>query len=195
MGMHSQSDGGKKLYLNVSCGKFVNKKQGISAYAYSGKLEKVEIFEDEFEGKPMDKVRLTLKDEKTDETCLLTFTAESFYALGFFARINNIKDFDKAITIGVSKSEQNEKISFCWLKQGETKIGKTEDFIKPEKMQVSKNTTVTVWTKCIEQFRIQVEQINAKTWTGDTTTDETGTGGGNGSAPNTTTAEDDDLPF
>lgn len=195
MGMHSQGDGGKKLYLNVSCGKLVNKKQNISAYAYTGKLEKVEIFEDEFEGKPMDKVRVFLKDEKTDETCLLTFSAESFYALGFFDRINNVKDFDKAITIGVSGSDKNEKISFCWLKQGEEKIGRTLDYIQPKKIETGRDKYVTVWTECIEQFRIQVEQINAKTWTGDTTTDETGTGGGSGSAPNTTTAADDDLPF
>jgi hypothetical protein len=142
-------ESGNTLFLNVSCGFLVNKKKEISTRGYEGILESISQETDEFEGKPIDKIKLHMRDHKTDEKAVISFTAESWYAVGFFQRIENI-DLTKPFTLGVSQSEQNEKISFCWMKQGGKKIEKNAEIPVPE--------TVTVGKKEIKDFEKFLEE-------------------------------------
>lgn len=137
--------GGDILFLNVSCGYLVNKEKEIKEKAFTGRLLKVKKVEDDFEGKQMDKVRLTMSDGKI--TVSIKFTLESWYSVGFFQRIGNVKT-EHEFTLGVMPSEQNEKMSFCWMKQGDLKIEKKE-IPMPEKVKVGK-TEVTNYEKFVE---------------------------------------------
>lgn len=141
--------GGNTLYLNVSCGRFVNKKKEISAYAYEGTIANIRREEDEYEGKPVSKIKLTFHDS-TGETAIISFSEESWYAQTFFARIEKA-DLSKPIVLGCSNSEQNEKMSFCWMKQGGQTIKKDEDFPKPAKKKVGRNE-VTDWSPVIAEI-------------------------------------------
>lgn len=201
MGLNTHTEG-KYLYLHVSCGKLVNKKKEISADSYTGRLSKVERVEDEFEGKPTFKIKLTLIDG--DETAIITFTEDSWYTLGFFTRLNALLantdlDLEKSITIGVMKSEQNEKMSFCWMKHGDTKIGKTENFPMPKKIKVggrggAGGTEITDWSELYPVYDDIMSRANAVTWTGSDVTPEAENK--TGAAENSSTSQaNDDLPF
>ena len=148
---------GNVLWLTISGGKLVNKKKEISANAYTGFLKKIELRTDDYEGQEVEKVLLTLKDK--DETAKVQFTFESWYSIGFFERITNV-DITKAVTIGAMPSDQNEKMSFCWMKQGETKIVKT-DMVKPENTLIGKRQ-IKDWTKFIEAAHKIISDINSK---------------------------------
>lgn len=117
MGVDQGSD---YLFLNVSGGKLVNKKKEIAAYSYTGILVGIDRAMDNYEGRDIPKIKLKVKDHKSDEVAQISFSEESWYSSGFFARITEI-DLSKPFSVGASGSEQNEKVSFCWLKQnGET---------------------------------------------------------------------------
>jgi hypothetical protein len=131
-------EGGNTLFLNVSCGFLVNKKKEISTRGYEGLFKSISRETDEFEGKAIDKIKLHMTDHKTGDEAVISFTAESWYAIGFFQRIEKI-DLSKQFIIGVAQSDKNEKISFCWMKQGGNKIEKNESFPLPEKVMVGKS--------------------------------------------------------
>lgn len=63
----------------------------------------------------------------------LKWTAESWYTHGFFCRLANV-DLTKPVIIGASGSEKNEKVTFCWLKQGEA-VKKDDKFPTPHKVE------------------------------------------------------------
>lgn len=131
MGLNESSN---LLYINVSKGKLItgsgeNKKEFIS---YTGTLLKIEPFQDEYEGKPQNKIRLTFNDGEDPRNASITFLEDSWFGVGFFARILNI-DFKKPFTLGVIQSDKNEKVSFCYLKQGDKKIEKHPDLVSPVK--------------------------------------------------------------
>lgn len=156
MGIVNQNN---NLYLNVSCGKLVNKKKEISSMAYEGLLLGIERKDDEYEGKIVGKITCKLKDTKSDEICFITWTEESYYSVGFFARITKA-NLSQPILIGVSGSKENEKISFCWMKQGQETI-KVEkgEFPGPKKVKVGKKEMVD-WTKPLELFEKIMNQVN-----------------------------------
>jgi hypothetical protein len=181
MGIINQSD---ILFLNVSCGYLVNKKKEIKARAYEGFLLSIAREEDEYEGKPINKIRLELIDDKK-ERASISFTEESWFSIGFFSRLQNT-DMSKPITVGVSGSEKNEKISFAWMKQGPKKIDKDPDFPVPVKVQVG-NKEILDWTGTFKRFNeiiIKVNEDIAKAVRG-TEPSEPQTGG----------KPDDGLPF
>ena len=113
--MNEQS-GTRHNYLTVANGKITDKKSGKSGFSYTGYLLEIDIVDNTFEGKTTKRVEVKLKDDKTDELSILQFTRNAWFAQGFFARIFKV-DVSKPLTIGVSGSEDNEKISFCWIKQ------------------------------------------------------------------------------
>lgn len=143
-------------YLTVSCGKLVNKKKEISVYGVSGHIQEIIEYEDTYEGTPLMKIQVKLTDK--GETFLIQFTEKSWYAISFFQRLHNL-DFSKQTTIGVSASEKNEKMSFCWLKQGSIKIEKDADFPMPEKKKYEGNDIV-IWTKTTEKFKTLINWAN-----------------------------------
>jgi len=146
------------LFLNVSCGFLVNKKKEISARAYEGIFKSISREVDNYEGKELGKIKVHMIDAKTHEEAVISFTAESWYAIGFFQRIDKI-DLSKPFTIGVSQSDKNEKISFCWMKQGGNKIEKDELFPVPEKVNVGK-TVVLNWEPVNEAADKIMERLN-----------------------------------
>lgn len=136
-------EGGNVLFLNVSCGFLVNKKKEISTRGYEGIFKSIAMEDNEYEGKNIPKIKVHMIDAKTHDEAVISFTAESWYAIGFFQRIDKI-DLTKPFTLGVSQSDKNEKISFCWMKQSGNKIEKDETFPMPEKVNVGK-VVVTNW--------------------------------------------------
>ena len=160
MGLHTGS-GSNAIFLNVSRGKFRNKEKQIEAWAVTGKLAGIKFKADTFENQPISKVEVIMKD--VDETFIISFTEESYYALGFFSRLaNEMLDILKPFTLGVMESEQNEKISFCYIKQGETKITPQPDFPKPEKITTGGRgnaKTVTNWSKCQARYTVLVNEV------------------------------------
>ena len=122
-------------YLSVSCGKLINKNKSISTFGVEGIIQDIYEKSDEYEGKEIKKVCVKLTDGK--ESFIVQFSAESFYSSGFFERIKNA-DLSKSIIIGVSGSEKNEKVSFCWLKHSGTSKGvtiqKDPNFVQPKKV-------------------------------------------------------------
>jgi hypothetical protein len=113
------------IYLSVSCGYMKNKQKNINAHWVSGLITDIYVKEDNYEGKPISKVYVKLQDKS--ETYILQWTEDSWYSYGFFQRIKNV-NLNHEVTIGVSSSDQNEKMSFCWMKQGDTKIEKDPSF-------------------------------------------------------------------
>lgn len=181
---------GKILFLNVSKGYLVNKTENISAIAYSGHIVGIERKEDEFENKKIWKVRVTMVDEK-GEKAVITFTEKSHYALGFFSRVKKL-DFNKEITLGVGGSEQNDKISFCWMKNGGEKIPRDPEFIKPTEYVPDEGAEpIKVWKEVIAVFISLIDYINAELHKIKQAADGPGTTG----SKEESTAPDDDLPF
>lgn len=132
--------GGNYLYLNVSGGKLVNKKKGMALFGYEGTLTAIRRKEDEYEGQPVQKIELEMRDNKSDEVARISFTEESWYSQGFFARITGI-DLSRPFVVGASGSDKNEKVSFCWLKQGQDTIKSEKgSFPGPEKNSRGKMT-------------------------------------------------------
>lgn len=146
-------------FLNVSCGKFINKKKELSYDGYLGKLVKIAREEDEYEGKPVPKVKIRLEDTVTGEVAQISFSFESWFSVGFFQRIEKI-DLSKPFHVGVYGSKTNEKISFCWMKQG-AKIEKDETLPEPKKVVVGRQT-VTDWTEFAEKAEKVVLDLTAK---------------------------------
>lgn len=137
------------LYLRVSCGKMKNKNRGIEANGYMGTFLGIREKKGEYEGKPT--CQIEMKMESTDEDgekelAIIQFTKESWYALGFFARIKKI-DLTKQFMVGVMPSDKNEKMSFCYLKQeGIDKVEADKSFPKYEIVTVG-DKKIQDWTK------------------------------------------------
>ena len=149
------------LFLHVSCGNLINKKKAIKASAYEGIFISITEKEDEYDGKPVTKVEVKMKDPETGEIAIIQFTQESWFTLGFFARIQKI-DLAKKFTIGVMPSEQNEKMSFCYLKQeGIAKVEADKNFPKPGKTKVGKKDVMN-WAAPLEAMQAIVAEMNAK---------------------------------
>lgn len=151
MGGYKRGQG--KLFYHVSCGKLklsTGKKDenGDPVYedfdGYEGQLVGIEKFEDEYEKKKQKKIRVTMQSEvkvkggETElETAEITFTDETFFVPAFFSRLVNV-EIDKPFLLGVLPSEQNEKMTFCFMKQYGKKIEKDKTFPQPEKIGDSK---------------------------------------------------------
>ena len=138
MGLNSNSD---SMFLNVSCGKLINKGKNIEARSFSGKILSIKQVDDTYEEKTIHKIKVEISDG--DESAIISFTENSWYAKGFFQRIHKA-DLTKELVLGVSGSDKNEKISFCWMKQGDNVIKKDESFVLPPKVEFN-GEKVTDW--------------------------------------------------
>ena len=153
------------LFLSVSCGYLVNKKKEIKTGAYEGTIIDIREVEDEFEGKKIAKIEVKMQDNQSDEIAVIKFTLESWYAIGFFARISKI-DLTKPFIIGTLPSEQNEKMSFCYIKQeGITKVEADKEFPKPEKVEIGTKKApkqVYSWIKPLEAIEKIMADLKSK---------------------------------
>jgi len=139
-------EGGNVLFLNVSCGLLRNKQKGIETYGYEGKITGIKRKQDNYEGQDITRIQVKMSDGK--ETAIITFTEESWYAHGFFSRIHKA-DLSKPILLGCSNSDQNEKLSFCWIKQDGQTIKKDDTFPKPIKREFG-NKQITDWAEIVK---------------------------------------------
>ena len=178
------------LFLSVSCGSLVNKKKEIKTNGYEGTIIDCRETEDEYEGKKVLKIEVKMKDNNSDEEAIIKFTKESFFCLGFFARISKI-DITKPFVIGVMGSDQNAKISFCYLKQeGIQKVEADKEFPKPEKIDLGGGKEVFSFIKPFEAIEKIMSDLKSKI----TVTAPPATEPVENDAP-TTGSEKDDLPF
>ena len=154
-------------YLHVSCGKMkesTGKKDedGKTLYqlhdGYEGIITEIKRDTDEFEGKTRDTVVIKMKDPASPEVAQITMTAETFFTAGLFARLPNI-DPDKPFVIGVMPSDQNDKVSFAYAKQGGKKVEKAADFPQPKKVKVGK-TEVYDYTDVNKAIDEVISSIN-----------------------------------
>jgi len=180
--------GGGADFFRVSCGFFVGKIDGeeVKQYAYTGHLKGIRRFEDEYKGEKSNKIEIILTDE--EETIKIQFTEEAWYTVGFLQRIGQV-DLAKKITLGVMASKQNEKMSFCWMKQGDTKINKDERTPRPKKIKAG-TKMVDDWTDVVNLMTEETDRIN--TWL---TGEAKGSGMPLDVPPPANEGADDDLPF
>lgn len=163
MGFNS---GSGMFYCSPRAGKLVQRKKGgvitDLGYSFVGKLQEIREKHDEFEGKPMEKIELIMEDADSKEkrVVCLQFNKESWFSHGFFSRAAGI-DLNKTLVVGCSQSEQNEKITWCWLKQGADTIKKDPDFPRPEKVTVGRNT-LSDWTPVIQRIDPIIADINLR---------------------------------
>jgi hypothetical protein len=151
------------IYFQVSCGNLKYKKDGKkeTAKAYEGKLIKIEYDDDnEFEGKKIPQYHIYMKDEANNELAIITFGEDTYFYKGFFSRIENV-DLSKPFILGVIGSKENEKISFCYLKQNDTVIKANENFPNPEKIKKGK-IEFNDWSNVNSAVSEILERINSK---------------------------------
>lgn len=165
--------GGKDLFLNVSCGRLINKKKEISFFAYEGTLMDIHQEMDEFEGKQISKIKLKMKDTKSDEIAVISFSEESWFSQGFFSRISKV-NLSKPFVLGVSGSDQNEKVSFCWMKQSgyvnpdpaakKDVIDADKNYARPTKSARGKDNydaLIDASTKTLEEIKQKLDGITS----------------------------------
>jgi len=142
------------VYANVRKGRLVVKRDGkTTAYPYfHGTLKEIKIVTDDYEGAEYEKVLLTMVDG--DDEVIIAFRLEGWYSQGFFSRFHGIK-LNQSFSLGVMPSKQNEKMSFCWVKQG-VAIKKDDNFPGPDKVMVN-NKPMADWTKFVLAVKDMVE--------------------------------------
>ena len=138
-------------FFNVAHGAISNKKQ--SYYSYTARLVALSLVEDKYEDQIIWKWKLVFDDD--GQKINIGFNAETWYAMGFWARATKI-DFTKPFELGVSQSEKNEKISFCWIKQEDAIVKKDDDFPRPVDVKVGGKTVkdyTPVWAEVEPRFQ------------------------------------------
>lgn len=158
--MGIETGGGDILYLNVSCGRLKNKAKNIDAKGYTGFVTDISRKDDEYEGKVTTKIVVSIRDNKSDQLAKISFTEESYFSVGFFSQISSV-DMSKPLTFGVSQSQENEKVSFCWLSQDGKNVNRDKDFPKPDKKKVGRNIVMD-WTSVIDRIDKAIVEINDK---------------------------------
>ena len=160
MGGVTFSDG-SRLYLQVSTGKLVNKKQNIAYDAYEGQVTGIEIVDDEYEGKPLKRVKLSLLDSEKGETAIIQFLFDSWCSQNFFARAEKI-DLKKKLLFGTlpPKDRPESKASFSYLKQDGKVLEKDPEFPRCGTVTVS-GKSYPDWTEMMERATAIVEKMQA----------------------------------
>lgn len=145
--------GTNSRYISVANGKLNTVVNGNkeSFDWYEGTLVGIRLIEDEWEGQPVAKVELLMADE-SGEKVKIKFTQETWFSVGFFSRIQAV-DLARPFRLGAMPSEQNEKITFCFMRQGD-KIPSDKSTPRPEKVKVGKKTVMD-W----QGFNAFVEQV------------------------------------
>ena len=113
----------------------IHKKDGVITHdfgGYEGLFQNIREKIGEYEGKEQRVVEVKMKCAKTGELAIVQFTKKALFAKGFFQAIRKV-DLNKVFTIAVWGSEENEKISFCGLKQDGYKYEGKRKTIEPDK--------------------------------------------------------------
>lgn len=124
------------LYLSVSRGKLRNKRENVELDGWEGVITAIDKAEDDYEGQVRLRYQLTMQDND-GKVAKIQFTDETWFYAGLFSRLPSV-DVTQPVLIGVIPSEQNDKISFCWMRQGNKKITPVEGFPKPHKAVVGR---------------------------------------------------------
>ena len=158
MALGTHGDG--YMFVSVANGKMNYKEGGEKKHAdfFDGRLTGISLIQDEFEGNVTQKIELTMEDGT--QKAKIKFTLEAWYSVGFFARIPKI-NLAEPFRLGVFGSEENEKVSFCFMKQGGAKVEGKKDIPKPENIQAGKKTVVD-WTKFDEYAESVIAHVQAK---------------------------------
>ena len=149
------------VFLFVSKGKFVNKQKEISLDGYEGFLIKLTRSTADYQGTAYEEYRLHVRDSAPDsrEEATICFRLESWFSASFFSRLPNV-DLSKPVLVGVyNDKEVNEKISFCYMRQGGQKIERDKSFPMPNKVIVNKKT-VYDYTDVEAVYDAQAVRIN-----------------------------------
>lgn len=164
----------------------------MAVFAYEGTLLDIKRKEDEYEGQAVMKIELKVQDNKSDEVALISFSEESWYSQGFFSRIEKV-DLSRPFMLGVSASEQNEKVSFCWIKQGSDETIKVEkgSFPAPEKNSRGK----MVYDKMLDAIEPVLQKLQKKLNHAPTPPAETTTQKKDEKIYTNASTPSDDLPF
>jgi hypothetical protein len=160
MGGYNRSN---DTFLNVSMGKFSNKKEELSYDGWEGTLAEIKRKTSEWEGKPVEKIEVRMVDEE-GKGVRISFGAETYFALGFFARLQRT-DVLKPFLLGVYQSKKNEKISLCYIKQNGAVVKgpaeEDEDYMpQPEKVMVGKKEVID-WSAPASRFDSIMETVSA----------------------------------
>lgn len=123
---------------------------------YEGRLLSIEKRENEFEGKKTMQVCVKMLDEESGKKAEIQFTDKTFFMQSFFSRLVNV-DIEAPFIIGVMPSEQNAKMSFCYMKQFGKKIEKDASFPKADK--IDENTYD--WRKVTAKVDGIISEVNA----------------------------------
>lgn len=162
--MPGQVRGAGITYVTVSKGKLVVRQpDGTKAYYDSwseANLVGMKRIHDEKYDR--DKWCLTLK-ELNGDTVILQFTDETWYSVGFFARILNCR-LDLPMEIGVlgpkedagklPDDESRSKTSFCYIRQEGTAVKKDDAFPKATKITLNRKQVddYTLVTKRVDEI-------------------------------------------
>jgi hypothetical protein len=117
----------RSTFLNVSGGRLVNKKHGLSFDFWEGRLLKIGRYIDSYEGRKIPRYRILMEDAD-GEVAVINFAAKTAFSDGFFSRITGVNinaPFTLFVTLG-----RNEVSSCCYIKQGGKLIPKNPNFPK-----------------------------------------------------------------
>jgi len=124
----------------------------------TGTIVGIALHQDTFEGNAVEKVRITMLD-KEGKRYALGFSMESYFTQTLFSRLCKIQ-YSTPVTIGVNASENNEKVSFAWLRAGDDKVEKNPDFPKPTKVKVGSKELLD-YAPVKEAVQKEIERFNA----------------------------------
>lgn len=153
----AQGQGGEYIrtprqFLNVSKGKLANNKDGKFIDGYVGKLIEIKYALEKYEGQQNAKWKIVMRNMTDPEgsEAQISFKADAYYALGWFRRIRQV-NLGLPFLMGVYRpKDSNEKISLCYMRQGELKIEPDKDIV-PDPVKISVGTKELLdWTKTLE---------------------------------------------
>jgi len=159
------------IYAKVTRGgltiKDRNSGKSTISHTYTGYVQEIKERESEYEGQTQYQVQVFFKEDGDDPKVCVTFNQESWAMFTFFDRLRSV-NFSKKLTLGVSGSEQNEKVSFIWMKQGADVIKKRDELPKPKKIKRGRGGRAeTDWVPVVEAAspilqwaKKQLEELN-----------------------------------
>lgn len=125
---------------------------------YVGFLRWVEIFDDTYQNKPVQKVRLVFLDsDNKDQIAYLKFTLKSWASISFFGRIMRV-ELDSEFTLTALKSKNADKVTFLRISQSGQNIEGEKDF--PEPTAIDRDTKD--WRITIARIESNVHELQQK---------------------------------
>ena len=130
--MGIETGGGDILYLNVSCGRLKNKAKNIDAKGYTGYVTNITRKDDEYEGKVITKIVVSMRDTASDQLAKIAFTEESYFSIGFFSQIEGV-DFSKPMLFGEAKVRRTTRFLSAGLVRTTRMLSARKTFLSPKR--------------------------------------------------------------